>query len=29
MAGTKKTMKAVVARGIGDYKVENVVPDIN
>ena len=26
MAGTKKTMKAVVARGIGDYKVENIVP---
>jgi erythritol/L-threitol dehydrogenase len=26
MAGTKKTMKAVVARGIGDYRVENVVP---
>ena len=26
MAGIKKTMKAVVARGIGDYKVENVVP---
>jgi len=27
MAGTKKTMKALVARGIGDYKVENVVPE--
>ena len=26
MAGTKKTMKAVVARGVGDYKIENVVP---
>ena len=27
MAGTKKTMKAVVARGIGDYRVEEVVPE--
>jgi 2-desacetyl-2-hydroxyethyl bacteriochlorophyllide A dehydrogenase len=27
MSGTKKTMKAVVARGIGDYKMEEVVPE--
>ena len=28
MAGTKNTMKAVVARGVGDYRVEEVVPGI-
>jgi 2-desacetyl-2-hydroxyethyl bacteriochlorophyllide A dehydrogenase len=27
MAGTKKTMRALVARGIGDYRVGNVVPE--
>jgi 2-desacetyl-2-hydroxyethyl bacteriochlorophyllide A dehydrogenase len=27
MAGTRKTMRAVVARGIGDYRVEDVVPE--
>jgi len=28
MAGTKKTMKAVVARGIGDYKSRTLFPNI-
>ena len=27
MAGEKNTMKAVVARGVGDYRVEDVIPE--
>ena len=27
MAKTKNTMKAVVARGVGDYRVEEVIPE--
>ena len=27
MAALKNTMKAVVARGVGDYRVEEIIPE--